>query len=180
MVWHAYQLNPRNFLEDCIRYGKLQFWTTGFPWALVNDCIDNETFEFQGNHETRFNFEAMTGLPWNSLSDDQPHKIRCPQCASVHSLPWTLWGDEVAWITSSLDRKKLTGEFDANGYADKNFNIQASCGLEFDHELLKTQKFRSDMLALRSEDVPLPGTILDIEGNSSSSTVFLDDLTREI
>ena len=35
MVWHAYMLNPRCFLEDCFRLGLMDFWMTGLPWALI-------------------------------------------------------------------------------------------------------------------------------------------------
>ena len=58
----------------------------------------------------------------------------------------------------------LTGETEANGFADQKFMFPACCGVIFDHDLLKTQKFRQDMEALLNNDVPMPGTILDLDG----------------
>jgi len=164
MVWHAYQLNPRDFLEDCIRYGKLKFWRAGFPWAEVNACIDNETFEFTGSKDAIQNFEQMTGENWDSLGDDLLYQMRCPKCASTHAVPWTSWGKDSAWITPSGSRGKLAGELESAGLADKTFGVSVPCGIVFDHELLKTQKFRRDIVALRSRNIPLPGTILNIDG----------------
>ncbi|KAF3483895.1 uncharacterized protein GIQ15_03219 [Arthroderma uncinatum] len=46
MVWHAYMLNPRDVLEDCLRLGKMSFWTSGLPLDVINECIDNTTFEY--------------------------------------------------------------------------------------------------------------------------------------
>ncbi len=77
-----------DFLEDCIRYGKLDFWRIGFPWAEINACIDNETFDFIGSQEAIQNFETMTGQSWDSLSEDNIIEIRCPKCASTYAVPW--------------------------------------------------------------------------------------------
>ena len=66
MVWHAYQLNPRDFLEDCIRHGKMGFWRAGLPWSAIDACISNEMFEFEAPIEAVKNFVGATGLPWNS------------------------------------------------------------------------------------------------------------------
>jgi hypothetical protein len=156
-----------DFLEDCIRYGKLDFWRTGFPWAEINACIDNETFEFIGSQEAIQNFETMTGQSWDSLSEDNIIEIRCPKCASTHAVPWTDWGKESAWITNSASRSKFIGETEAAGYADKPFGVAVDCGIFFDHELFKTQNFRRDLVALRSKDIPMPCTILNIDGSCS-------------
>ncbi len=81
--------------------------------------------------------------------------------------PGLIWGRESAWITNSATRSKLIGETEAAGYADKTFGVAVDCGIFFDHELFKTQKFRRDLVALQSKDVPMPGTILNIDGSCS-------------
>lgn len=60
MVWHAYMLNPRAYLEDCIRHGRMAIWNVEMPWRVVAECIDSETFEYRtlGN-----SFTEHTGLP---------------------------------------------------------------------------------------------------------------------
>lgn len=58
----------------------------------------------------------------------------------------------------------LRGEIEATGIADKSFSFSCPCGTVINHELLKTQKFRKDMEALRFDDIPMPGTLLDIKG----------------
>ena len=163
MVWHAYQLNPRDFLEDCIRYGKLKFWRTGFPWAAVNSCINNDNFEFMATNQAIGLFESKTGHSWNNI-DDQNLCINCPSCSRPHTVPWTKWNSQTAWLSNPGNRGKLRGETEANGFADQKFMFTTPCGIVFDHDLLKTQKFRRDMEALLAKDVPMPGTILDIDG----------------
>ena len=163
MVWHAYQLNPRNFFEDCIRYGKLKFWRTGLPWAAVNSCIENDNFDFMATEEAIQSFELQTGYPWNNI-DQQDLIIKCPSCFKLHSVPWTGWNSTSAWVTHSGNMGKFAGEANAAGFADKRFHFWAPCGVEIDHELLKIKKFRHDIEALRWKDVPMPGTILNLEG----------------
>ena len=47
MVWHSFMLNPRSYLEDCLRFGLKNLWTTGMPWQAVNASIT-----------TQFNYEV--------------------------------------------------------------------------------------------------------------------------
>lgn len=67
-------------------------------------------------------------------------------------------------MSSPGNRGKLRGETEANGFADQKFMFTAPCRIVFDHDLLKAQKFRQDMEALLTNDVPMPGTILDVDG----------------
>lgn len=99
MVWHAYLLNPRAFLEDCIRYGKTYFWRTDFPWAQVNACIDNGSFEFSETQNAIQNFEFSTDHPWSNLDEDDVVEMRCPLCDGTHEIEWTDWDRADAWTT---------------------------------------------------------------------------------
>ena len=164
MVWHTYQLNPRDFLEDCLRYGKLKFWRTGLPWAAVNACIDNDSFVFMATIQAISSFECSTGLSWNNIYDPEL-SISCPLCSKAHIVPWTEWNTPNAWSSTQGGIGPLNGEAKASGFADQNFTVTASCGITLDHDLLRTQKFRKDIEALRLDDVPLPGTILTLDGS---------------
>ena len=165
MVWHAYMLNPRDFLEDCLRQGKMRFWRAGLPWAVIDPCIDNITFEFNASDAAVEYFQENTGYKWNSLIDSPNATIQCPSCRRVLYVLWTKWNSQLAWTnTSSTKDAKFYGESVATGFADKDFEVQCQCGVIIDHEMQRVQKFRKDIMALRNLDVPMPGTILNVNG----------------
>ena len=158
-------LNPRDFLEDCLRQGKMKFWRTGLPWAIINDCIDNNCFEYSASDAATQLFEDRTGYKWNSLLDHPNAIIKCPLCVRELWVPQTGWGKESAWKRSSSRKDaELYGELVAAGLSDQKFEVQCQCGTVLDHELYRTQKFRKDIQALRNLDVPMPGTILNENG----------------
>ena len=68
MVLHSFMVNPRNFLEDCIRHGRLSVWPAGFPWALVCESIDDKFFDYSVPNETEA-FISKTGRQWDNLQD---------------------------------------------------------------------------------------------------------------
>lgn len=162
MVWHAYILNPRDFLEDCLRQGKMKFWRAGLPWAAIDPCINNDTFEYSASEAAMERFEDRTGCKWDSLNDPPNATIECPSCRQRMYVPWTRWDSQEAWRESSP--VQLNGELHATGLSDNHFKVHCQCGIIIDHELLRTQKFRRDMQALRNLDVPMPGTILSDKG----------------
>ena len=164
MVWHAHQLNPRNYLEDCLRYGKMQFWRTGLPWAAIDSCINNITFEFQVGADARQNFESGTGCSWHSLDDELRGRLDCPLCSKRHTFLWTGWNTKAAWKYQKQNGKRFRGEDSARGFADKNLHVKCQCGLIIDHNLQKIKKFREDIYALRDRDIPMPGTLLSQDG----------------
>ena len=165
MVWHAYMLNPRDFLEDCLRQGKMRFWRAGLPWAVINSCIDNNTFEFRASDLAVERFEDQTGYRWDSLIDSPKATIDCPSCRRKLYVPRTGWDLQIAWTkTSPLKYAQFHGESEATGFSDKSFEVQCQCGIVTNHELLRVLKFRRDIRALRELDVPMPGTILSETG----------------
>ena len=165
MVWHAYMLNPRDFLEDCLRQGKMRFWRAGLPWAVINCCIDNNTFEFRASDLAIEHFEDQTGCRWDSLIDSPKATIDCPSCRRKLYVPRTGWDSQIAWTkTSPLKYAPFHGESEATGFSDKSFEVQCQCGIVTNHELLRVLKFRRDIRALRELDVPMPGTLLSETG----------------
>ncbi|GFF86582.1 hypothetical protein IFM60648_07757 [Aspergillus lentulus] len=156
MVWHAHMLNPRAFLEDCIRSGKMSFWASGFPWETINDCIDNRTLEYDAGDRARVSFSGLTRFAWDNLHDQLKKLIECPACENTVSVPWTR-GRISLPIQTAFDK------FD--GYADKNFNVKClKCGSTIDHELLRVRKFRRDVVDWLREKVPMPGTLYNLRG----------------
>ena len=95
-------------------------------------------------------FQQSTGLAWDNL-DDQPHKIlTCPACPHRLHIPWTNW-------TCSAKRSIC--------FADHDFEALCSnCGAFINHDVLRAQKFRRDLQLLLTQDVPMPGTVLTLDG----------------
>lgn len=161
MVWHSYMLNPRCFLEDSLRYNKIGFWRSGFPWDVINSCIDNTSLEFTGTTQAQHLFSKETGLAWDNLNDPTNIHIRCPKCKQQMTGPWTTSGNCSSWSTDG-------GEL-GDGFADKNFRIGCpSCRQTFDHDVLRACKFRRDVEQLLLKDAPMPGTVLKIDGMMAS------------
>ncbi|RMY51852.1 hypothetical protein D0865_06118 [Hortaea werneckii] len=68
MVWHAYMLNPRAYLEDFLRNGGMRLWHTRFPWKAVEECVDCENFAFEPGCLAVDAWNAITGdLGWSNL-----------------------------------------------------------------------------------------------------------------
>ncbi|KAI1927265.1 hypothetical protein LOZ65_002392 [Ophidiomyces ophidiicola] len=175
MVWHAYMLNPRCFLEDCLRFGKMSFWASGMPWAVLNASIDNHTFDYAPGREARSNFEQKTSLSWESLYDPIYKIISCPGCGTPQEASWV--GDVTRIGTIEMPFKYC------KGYADHNFQLSCGkCRLVFSHENLHAAKFLRDMKELSDFNIPMPGTVLSMEGvpkrpeNESHSFLFPNKL----
>ncbi|KAK0644786.1 Glycine-rich domain-containing protein 1, partial [Lasiodiplodia hormozganensis] len=83
MVWHAHTLNPRIFFEDCLRYGCLDFWATGLPWADINTCIDNTTFDYDVGEPVKAMWRRSAQLSWDNLDDPIDKDLRCPFCTQA-------------------------------------------------------------------------------------------------
>jgi hypothetical protein len=91
MVWHAFMLNPRTYLEDCMRYGLKDLWTTGMPWQVVNAAIDTR-FNYEAPQEAKDSWVILTGRPWDNTEDSATKEIKCPKCTHVVRVPWTTCG----------------------------------------------------------------------------------------
>ncbi|KAL1880934.1 hypothetical protein Plec18167_003469 [Paecilomyces lecythidis] len=156
MVWHAHMLNPRAFLEDCIRNAKMGFWATGFPWGVINNCIDNNSFNYEPGDIAKKDFEEKTGLSWDNLDDPPNRSLPCPSCQRSVSVPWTA-GRMGNYLATLFD--------DCYGYADRGFQVTCpGCGLSINHEKLRVAKFNKDVHALVESQRPVPGTFFNIEG----------------
>jgi hypothetical protein len=61
MIWHAYMLNPRAYLEDCVRLGRMALWNTKMPWNAIAKCINPSTFGFEAGAASEGAFTHLTG-----------------------------------------------------------------------------------------------------------------------
>ncbi|KAI4212906.1 MAG: hypothetical protein LQ351_004431 [Letrouitia transgressa] len=163
MVWHAHMLNPRDFLEDCMRHGKHFLWTAGLPWPAINSCIHNEIFEYQCSGAALKKFESSTGLKWDNLDDMTLMKVECANCFVKFEIPWT--------TCTSVDKWHENGPGEGGqGFADRLFRVICPyCKIGIDHDFLRAQKFNQDLKHLIEDDLPMPGTLLDLEGKLMTS-----------
>ncbi|KAL4819193.1 hypothetical protein BDW67DRAFT_194154 [Aspergillus spinulosporus] len=156
MVWHAHMLNPRSFLEDCIRHGKISFWSAGFPWEAINASIDDRTLVYDAGGDAADVFTSKTNLEWDNLKDMPSMMLDCPSCSHTNSAPWTS-----GRLTLPFEKT-----FDTwTGFTDKNFNIYCGyCKLRITHDTLRVRKFENDVTDLFDGDLPMPGTLLNVWG----------------
>ncbi|KAI8936668.1 hypothetical protein NX059_007065 [Plenodomus lindquistii] len=157
MVWHSHMLNPRIYLEDCIRESRQALWHTQFPWHDIYTAIDDVTFEYTEKDD--HSFTNIFTRPWNPLEDDEAKEITCPKCESINRVPWTVPP------TSSGPESFQIYLAEDTGFAGAAFQHGCqNCGLTLNHEILRVGKFLKDADDLRKENKPLPGTILHTSG----------------
>ncbi|KAL4873253.1 hypothetical protein BDV12DRAFT_182478 [Aspergillus spectabilis] len=156
MVWHAHMLNPRSFLEDCLRHGKISFWAAGFPWQAINACIDDQTLIYDAGREAATVFTSKTNLSWDNLEDMPSKIIPCPKCGHANSAPWTQ-----GKLALPLDLAFVSWR----GFTDKYFGLTcAQCCIGITHETLRIQKFKTDVTDLLDGHIPMPGTLFNTRG----------------
>lgn len=154
MVWHAHMLNPRDYLEDCMRTGLTDLWNSGMPWDLVSEAIDT-SFNYKPSDESIEVWESSTGRRWSNADDSITKSLKCPSCNTAHEIPWTTYGMAEDSKSRDLD---LKGE----GYGDGLFAyICHSCGTRMTREYLELAKFVKDTQLLLAQSQPMPGTFLD-------------------
>ncbi|KAM3502296.1 hypothetical protein MY11210_009107 [Beauveria gryllotalpidicola] len=133
MVMHTHMLNPRAFLEDCMRYGLNSFWATGLPSIWV----------------------AQSGRSWLNQNDPLTKTLKCPYCPARYEALWTTCGKDDSG--HSYRSNDLIGEEYGNG---KFSFVCMFCGRHNYKELLSVSKFVHDTTLLLKKSVPMPGTIL--------------------
>ncbi|KAH8774025.1 hypothetical protein BGZ57DRAFT_894252 [Hyaloscypha finlandica] len=154
MVWHAFMLNPRNYLEDCVRFGLKDLWATGLPWPAVNAAIDT-SFNYEVPDEGKKAWTAKTGRHWTNAQDSLVKNLQCPRCNQQLEIPWTTCSQGEKPSMSEL--QEMTG----TGYGDRDLSyICHKCGGEINQDLLRVAKFKKDSENLILRDWPLGGTIL--------------------
>ncbi|KFY23177.1 hypothetical protein V493_06031 [Pseudogymnoascus sp. VKM F-4281 (FW-2241)] len=154
MVWHSFMLNPRNYLEDCMRFGLRDTWYAGMPWKAVNESI-NDSFSYEVTDAARYKWTSATHRPWSNLDEASVKTLKCPRCSTLQSIPWT---------TASMDesaRHNWDMEYVGRGYAEPNLRLSCPvCILNITHDILRVAKFRGDAEDLLRSDYPMGGTVV--------------------
>lgn len=169
MVWHAYMLNPRAYLEDCLRTGRMRLWHTRFPWKAVEACVDCGSFAYEPGDLAVDAWRVVTGgLSWSNLELGKK-KVCCPHCGGLNLCEWSTCGDGKG-DRSKLLSGRLASWIDGilasgHGYCDKDFGLICSaCQRDVDHSRLAAGKFCSDLELLIKHRTPMQGTLLDLQG----------------
>jgi hypothetical protein len=84
-------LNPRSFLEDTMRHGLVQYWTSGMPWELINQALGSD-LQYKVSPDTKAAWVALTGLNWENQDDPMTKRLKCPYCPAWYDVPWTTCG----------------------------------------------------------------------------------------
>ncbi|KAH8690706.1 hypothetical protein BGW36DRAFT_59024 [Talaromyces proteolyticus] len=156
MVWHAHALNPRIYLEDCLRAGKIRFWSTEFPWQLIDKAIDWENIEYSPEDEARVLFQKLTGRLWENQDESYEKNLNCLRCTESFTVPWT---------TGDIGLKLDDAFKDCAGYADNSFDASCpSCSYKHNLQTMRVASFRQDVQALVSTGRPMPGSLLNAQG----------------
>lgn len=149
-------LNPRSFLEDTLRCGLSQLWSSGMPWHVISPAIDAD-FNYNVSDQTKANWAASTGRNWDNLEDSMVKVMKCPACTTELEVPWTTCGADEASNKGSRGPGLM-----GNGYGDGDLKWAClGCATSIDKKILAVAKFARDAQSLIVNDVPMPGTILE-------------------
>ncbi|KAG8971609.1 hypothetical protein FRC05_010955 [Tulasnella sp. 425] len=101
MVWHTYMLNPRTYLEDCLRKLPGLLRIGSFPLVNLASSIDQETLLPHPPSEGRVSaFSSFTEQPFEppiNTTSEETVAVFCPSCAEPNTIPWiTYKGDGYA------------------------------------------------------------------------------------
>jgi hypothetical protein len=176
MVWHSYTLNPRAYLEDCAREGRMRLWHTSFPLQAVASQIEHSNHQYEVDKHTMASFTEQTGLGWDNLDGLYSADVDCHVCGSRNTAPWTTYGEVSQALHGHTSSKgaSLLEDVQAllstcQGYADKGFVLSCQeCKSEINHDYLCVGKLRKDLVNLIERDAVLPGNILSKNGLPSS------------
>lgn len=199
MVFHSHMLNPRAFLEDCMRYQARTLWRNGIPWGEVNEAID-ANFNYDVPDDGKAAWVAHTGCAWNNTDDPIVKERECPSCKKNVEIPWTTCNTEESAKTPEyvFSPQLLESAFPAlpspwivldhpclylcrrpgligNGYGDGNFSFKCPlCADIITNDFLCVSKFTKDCTNLIRKKFPLPGTILHL-GNGTPELLPTDN-----
>ncbi|KAK9470814.1 uncharacterized protein V1510DRAFT_421892 [Dipodascopsis tothii] len=155
MVLHAFMLNPRSFLHDCIQNQKTELWARGMPWAAINRAIGARDFAYTPPAEDVAEFERQTKCPWESLDCEPEVSVACPACYLWTRVP----------LTNASHCHVDTPFVDGTGYADKNFmSACLHCGYDIDAESLAVAELRDLLKRVKEKGHSAPGSVLSFRG----------------
>ena len=171
MIWHSFMLNPRAYLEDCLRDGMMDLWHQGFPFAAVDRKLDASSGEYKVSDAELHTFEETTSMAWENLGSLECKSISCPSCSNrlpqdAFLVPWTTAPQAIVGVVDWLelsssaadniaDDVKRAMSTGAKGYADQGFLQkcpQSTCKSYVTHSMLQADKFVRDARSLGGQD----------------------------
>ncbi|GIZ48037.1 hypothetical protein CKM354_001111200 [Cercospora kikuchii] len=186
MVWHAFQLNPRCYLEDCLRQGRMKLWHLVMPFEAIAQSINSTTFAYEDRAGASTYFTELTNRPWNNLDDESHRATKCPVCRTInYKVPWTedMFGGDGTGMNDlvHLEREIDRMLSDGFGYCDQDFMYTCqSCEHHITHDTLRIGRFVDDMKLLHDRNVPMKGTILGVQGIPHKAYGVKDITTEQI
>nr|POE56788.1 glycine-rich domain-containing protein 1 [Quercus suber] len=169
MVWHAYMLNPRAYLEDCLRLGRMAMWHTRMPWSAAVACINSGTFQYEVDEVAKLRFASITSRSWDNPADADSILLNCPTCLAETEVNWTTCpvptksrtAASFEAVSDIIDKRLSEG----TGFCDKDLLVHCpSCYNRITHETLKAGKFLRDVDSLLERHIPMGGTLLGMSG----------------
>lgn len=144
MVWYSLYSNPPAYLASSIHNSRMTIWLSGFPWHLINPCIDDSTMKYASPDPEREQcFQSMTGYAWVNEQDGSSKIVTCPNCSSTIGIPWV--------------------STPATTFISKGFEHTChDCGFTITRDSLRVARLREDIVSLLRDDTPLPGTLLSV------------------
>lgn len=208
MVWHTHMLNPRLYLEDTMRQGRGDIWSSGLPWNLLSRCITHDDFTYNVGDASKLNWESATGLSWDNTNDPPHIEVACPACESPMKFAWTTCNliepeDSVLEATlvgsdneDEADRAETATIIDngssslqlrlnliGNGLADGKISQRCySCRTEVDQDLLCFHKFMRDAKSLgdgSNSGHCMPATLLDPRTGMPELNMSVDSIHKK-
>ena len=174
MIWHSHFLNPRCYLEDCLRIGRMDLWATGFPWAVVDPCINSANFTYFTSADAQAQWQSQTGMPWLCELSPSYKRAECSRCKKDNRCAWTTLDG------SSIQNTTPTVFFNADvGIASNNFSktcVRGHCTNRITHDSLRIRRFKKDVATLLMDDTPMKGTLLHVDGKPQPCTIHKGQL----
>ena len=161
-------LNPRAYLEDCIRFGLRGLWLTGMPWKLVDISISNMDFSYHASRSARERWCSLPNmnLRWDSLDDPAYVRVMC-LCGQRTRIPWTTCGEAASGGSSAgtslhaISRQRL--DLRGYGFGDAYLGYACEwCRRLLTRDSLSAARFVGNIYHLHASRWPMPGTILSL------------------
>jgi Glycine-rich domain-containing protein-like len=157
MILHSYMLNPHNFLQDCLRLGRVSLWKSGFPFHLISKCLSQTTLLYELAESARQEFEKRTSVTWSYTEPDDTTNISCPGCCNTYSIAWT----ELYPANPSEMQKGnifLPFRMDCPG-----------CDCRITQDSVSKSRLKYDLELLEKESIVMPGILLSNNGLISTT-----------
>ena len=153
MVWHSFLLNPKSMYDVCIRNKIYQFANYPLPLHIIDQFIDDYTFEFHVPQSYKQNYldllRSFTNDPVDLLYDNSriamnEHLVTlyCPKCHDPMTKPIPITNDENTGFCDA--------DFQTINIGYENVKCYHGTPSHFTHDELRKLQLYCDMTNLKS------------------------------